>query len=221
VGLWTYFLKASKILSRKGLNQFLTERLDLISSGAKVLNVGSGGEMQAIVEAMAAKNGFTVMNTDVDPARKPDVVDDITKSSFPDANFDAVVIMEVLEHVVDPIRAASEIHRLLKPGGALILSTPFIFPLHDRPYDFYRFTKYGLAHIFGDFGDLIVRERNSWAEAILVLVARMVSESSAPRVISAILLLIVFVLLPFALLAGKLLPTDFLTTGYLVNGKKH
>lgn len=221
MGLWTYFLKASKILSRKGLNQFLTERLDLISSGAKVLNVGSGGEMQAIVEAMAAKNGFTVMNTDVDPARKPDVVDDITKSSFPDANFDAVVIMEVLEHVVDPIRAASEIHRLLKPGGALILSTPFIFPLHDRPYDFYRFTKYGLAHIFGDFGDLIVRERNSWAEAILVLVARMVSESSAPRVISAILLLIVFVLLPFALLAGKLLPTDFLTTGYLVNGKKH
>lgn len=220
MGRWTGFLKASKVLSRKGLNQFLMERLELIASGARVLNVGSGGEMQAAVEAMAAKNGFTVTNTDVDPDRKPDVVDDITKSSFPDANFDAVVIMEVLEHVVDPMRAASEIHRLLKPGGALILSTPFIFPLHDRPYDFYRFTKYGLAHIFRDFDDLTVRERNSWAEAILVLLARTTAESSVPKIVSAAFLATAFCLLPLALLFAKLLPTDFLATGYVVSGKK-
>lgn len=220
MGRWTGFLKASKILSRKGLKQFLTERLELIPPGAKALNVGSGGEIQAIIETIAARKGFTVTSTDVDPIRKPDVVDDITRSSFPDASFDAVIMMEVLEHVTDPQRAALEIHRLLKPGGALILSAPFIFPLHDRPYDFYRFTKYGLAHLFKDFDDLVVRERNNWMEAILVLLARTVADSSIPKLASAALLALAFLLFPLAILIGKLLPSDFLATGYVISAKK-
>ena len=65
-----------------------------------------------------------------------------------DNKFDAVLMFEVLEHVEDPFLAANEILRVLKVRGVLLLSTPFVFGIHDAPYDYWRFTKYGLANIF-------------------------------------------------------------------------
>lgn len=221
MGLSARLLGASKVLSRKGLYEFLTGQLALIEPGSRVLNVGSGGEIMRILSEAQTRIGFSVTSTDIDPLRRPDVVDDIVHSSFPDDHFDAIVIMEVLEHVVDPVQAGSEIYRLLKPGGRLILSTPFIFPLHDRPYDFYRYTKYGLAHIFGRLDQLVVRERNSWAESILVLLARLSKEPGrGVRLVSLFVLPLAFACVPVALLAAYVLPSDFLTTGYVVSGVK-
>ena len=221
MGISAKLMSLSKLLSRKGLARFLTEQLALVEPGTLVLNVGSGGEIQNLVGEAATQIGFTVTSTDIDPARGPDVVDDIAHSSFPDETFDAIVVMEVLEHVLDPLSAASEIHRLLKPGGRLILSVPFIFPLHDRPYDFFRYTRYGLAHLFRPFDELVVRERNSWGEAILVLVARLVKEPGRfTRLLSFLFLLLAFICLPFVILICRWAPTDFLTTGYVVFGRK-
>lgn len=214
-------LRASKILSRKGLSIFLEEQLALVRPGAKVLNVGAGGEIHDLVQIAAEKGGLFVVSTDIDPTRNPDVVDDISQSSFPDGSFDAVVIMEVLEHVRDPFRAASEIYRLLKPEGRLVLSAPFIFPLHDRPYDFFRFTKYGLAHIFCDFEVLDIRERNSWGETMLVLVARLAKEPGRwMRLISPVLVMTTLLLVPIVGLICRFLPSDYLTIGYTVSGRK-
>lgn len=212
---------AAKLLSRKGLSHFLTEEMMRLERGAYVLNVGAGGDIQKIVDGMAAKRGIAVINTDVDPARVPDVVDDIMQSSFPSETFDAVIIMEVLEHVPEPHRAALEIHRLLKPGGRLIASTPFLFPIHDRPYDYFRYTRYGLVYLFRNFTDLEVRERNSWAEAVLVLIARLPMEHGRSfRVASPFFIFAAYVLSPFAILATAIFPSDFFTTGYVVSGAK-
>lgn len=191
-----------------------------VPQGAHMLNVGAGGDVQALVEECARASGFSVVNTDIDPARNPDVVDDITQSSFPDAYFDTVVVVEVLEHVADPRRAAAEIHRLLKPGGSLVLSTPFIFPLHDRPYDFFRYTRYGLSNLFGKFDNLNIRERNSWTEAMLVLLARAAREPQATFLSASFTLSLAFALFPIAWLIGRLAPSDFITTGYLLSGRK-
>lgn len=212
--------RASKFLSRRGLNEFIVSRLMLIPANARVLNVGSGGDIQALVEKYAKKIGFYIVSTDIDPTRNPHVVDDITQSSFPDDHFDAILIIEVLEHVIDPRRAAAEIQRLLKPGGSLVLSTPFIFPLHDRPHDFFRYTKYGLSHLFGDLESLEVRERNSWTEAALVLLVRATQEPKASFFSASLILTFAFALFPIALLVAKLMPTDFATTGYVLSGRK-
>ena len=218
---WRYRAsQASKFFSRKNLNEFIVSRLMLIPANARVLNVGAGGDIQALVKEYAQKIGFSVVSADIDPARNPDVVDDITRSAFPDGHFDAILIIEVLEHVTDPRRAAAEIQRLLKPGGSLVLSTPFIFPLHDRPHDFFRYTKYGLSHLFGDLENLEIRERNSWTEAALVLLVRATQEPKASFFWASLILAFAFALLPIALLVAKLMPTDFATTGYVLSGRK-
>ena len=51
---------------------------------------------------------------------------------------------------------AEELYRVTKPSGKLILSTPFIFGIHEAPYDYFRFTKFGLIHLFNNFNDLEV-----------------------------------------------------------------
>lgn len=75
---------------------------------------------------------------------RPDVFADAANLPFPDSSFDAVVCLEVLEHVPAPQRVMNEIARVLRPGGRLWLSMPFIYPLHDAPYDFQRYTVPGL-----------------------------------------------------------------------------
>jgi SAM-dependent methyltransferase len=66
---------------------------------------------------------------------------------FADAAFDSVLCNEVLEHVTDPARLFAEAARVLRPGGTLVLSTPQTWGLHEEPHDYWRFTRYGLAHL--------------------------------------------------------------------------
>jgi SAM-dependent methyltransferase len=66
---------------------------------------------------------------------------------FDDAVFDIVLCTEMLEHVPDPGAVLSEIRRVLKPGGRLVMTTPFLVPLHEEPYDFFRYTSHGLRQL--------------------------------------------------------------------------
>ena len=74
-------------------------------------------------------------------------------------SYDVILCTEVLEHVPRPERLMEEAWRVLKPGGKLILSVPHLSRLHEEPFDYYRFTKYGLNVLF---------ERNSFSVLELV-----------------------------------------------------
>jgi SAM-dependent methyltransferase len=65
-----------------------------------------------------------------------------------DASFDCALCTAVLEHLEEPGRAIAECSRILKRGGVLICTAPFIWNLHEEPQDFFRFSKYGLAYLF-------------------------------------------------------------------------
>jgi ubiquinone/menaquinone biosynthesis C-methylase UbiE len=71
---------------------------------------------------------------------------------LPDGSFDTVLMSEVLEHLERPQDALAEALRLLRPGGKLILTTPFIWVLHEEPRDFYRYSPYGLRHLLDGAG---------------------------------------------------------------------
>ncbi|TLX20895.1 class I SAM-dependent methyltransferase [Thermomonas fusca] len=62
-------------------------------------------------------------------------------------SFDAVLCIQVLEHLDAPDRAFEEFHRVLKPGGYAYLSAPLLFGEHQQPHDFFRFTRYGLVSL--------------------------------------------------------------------------
>jgi len=66
---------------------------------------------------------------------------------FPDHSFDSVITSQVLEHVFTPDLFLKEINRVLKPGGKLLLSVPFVWDEHEQPYDFARYSSFGLKHL--------------------------------------------------------------------------
>ncbi len=81
-----------------------------------------------------------------------DAICNLTNLPFPDNTFDAALCMQVLEHVPEPQRVLQEIARVLRPGGKLFLSAPQSWPQHQKPYDFFRYTSFGLQHLFTKAG---------------------------------------------------------------------
>lgn len=215
-------LEMSKVLSRKGLYEFLSKEYGAIPTEANVLSIGAGGEVDQLLREFAKRIGFRVVSFDIDERRGPDMVGDICSYNFNTQQFDVVVMSEVLEHVHSPHLGLKNIHAALKPGGTLILSTPFILPLHDRPHDYFRFTRYGLEFLLKDFCKVRIQERNSYFEAIDVLWVRLLVTKSRPaRFISYVLIPLVFYLKrPLTAFLGKLVRTDAMTTGYVATAVK-
>lgn len=79
---------------------------------------------------------------------------------FDDGYADTVVAFQVMEHLPEPGFFLSECHRILRPGGALFLTVPFMWEIHDAPHDYYRFTRHGLEYLLkqAGFGEREVRE---------------------------------------------------------------
>jgi SAM-dependent methyltransferase len=211
-------LKMSKVLSRKGLYEFLSKEYAAIPQGADVLSIGAGGEIDQLLQEFAKRIGFRVVSFDIDESRGPDIIGDICSYNFDRTQFDVVVMSEVLEHLHSPHLGLKNIHGILKKGGTLILSTPFILPMHDRPHDYFRFTRYGLEFLLKDFRRVQVEERNSYFEAIDVLWVRLLQTNSRPsRLLCLVIIPLIFYLKrPLTALLTRLIRTDAMTTGYVV-----
>lgn len=89
-----------------------------------------------------------VVNFEIVRYPSTDVLGVAEEMPFRDACFDAVICLNVLEHVKDPFKAAREIARVLKPGGALYCVVPFLQPLHGYPHHYYNMTGQGLMSLF-------------------------------------------------------------------------
>ncbi len=82
-----------------------------------------------------------------------DIVSDITSIPEPDGSFDALMCIEVLEHLPNPGNAIAEFARLIKPGGHLILTAPFCSLTHQAPFHFYSgFNRYFYSRLLADAG---------------------------------------------------------------------
>lgn len=158
---------------------------------------------------------------------KPDVFGDAARLPLPSASVDTVVLFEVMEHLRDPDAAASEIRRILRPDGTLLLTMPFLYPIHDAPYDYQRLTLHGLKRTLSNAGLAIeeVEESMSAAESAGLLLNLALSGLMAqavairhPALVFAPLLAILMPLINMgAWLSGRLLPSwPAFTAGYRV-----
>ncbi len=140
---------------------------------------------------------------------------------------DGVVAFEVLEHLPEPAMMLAEAHRVLAPGGVLLLSVPFQWWVHEEPWDFYRFTRFGLAHLLGKAGfERVVIQPTSgfWSMWVLKLNYQTARLIRGPRPLRALVRLL---LIPFwwlgqvlAPLLDKVWPEERETAGYFVVARK-
>lgn len=158
-------------VSRKGLYKCLSDNAHLVTGS--VLDLGCG---QKPYKELFSYSDYTGLEIDTDLNRKLAFADDFYDGNtlpYQDNLFDTILCNQVLEHVFEPDFFLSEIFRALKPGGLIILTVPFIWEEHEQPYDFGRYTSFGLDYSFRKSGFEVVNiEKITFgASAILQLFA--------------------------------------------------
>lgn len=83
---------------------------------------------------------------------RPDLFADAEVLPLRDSSIDHVLLLDVLEHLPDPERCLAEVHRVLKSRGTFTLQVPFLYPIHDAPLDFHRWTVHGLTRVAARHG---------------------------------------------------------------------
>lgn len=117
---------------------------DLLKENASkdfTLDLGCGNSV--LVKSFPNRIGM-----DVQSHPDLDVVGDAHSLPFLDDSFQQIVCSEVLEHLKKPQTAVKEMHRVLGADGKLIITMPFVYPLHEGPHDYQRYTEYGLRVLF-------------------------------------------------------------------------
>jgi SAM-dependent methyltransferase len=118
---------------------------------------------------------------DIRPGRGVAVIGDAQALGIGNETFDSIVCTEVLEHLPEPRRAIDEMFRVLRPGGCLILTTRFLFPIHDAPHDYFRYTKYGLRHLLQRFEIVELQEETDAVGTLAVLTQRLGMQAETLR----------------------------------------
>jgi|CXWL01.1.fsa_nt_gi SAM-dependent methyltransferase len=153
-------------ITRIGINAFL----ERYATKEQVLDIGSGGADQ--------DSRFPNRTTfDIDPTRNPEIVGDIHDMPFPDNSYHTILCSEVLEHLHDPRKAIAQMYRVLAPGGTLVITTRFTFPVHDAPGDYWRFTPNGLRILFADFEIIDEAVETDTFTTIAVLLQRVIFQT--------------------------------------------
>jgi SAM-dependent methyltransferase len=101
-----------------------------------------------------------------------DLFADLTKTlPMPDGFADTVTAFQVMEHVPDPLFFLSECHRILRFGGRIHITVPYLWQIHDAPYDYFRYTRHGLERLLSEagFADTEISETTGFWQTWILL----------------------------------------------------
>lgn len=143
--------------------------LQILSKDTKIIEFGgSNGFLERVFKG-----------SDYKIADNYPIVDIEDLSAFGDDHYDFVILDEVLEHVRKPWKAIDSIYRILKPGGYLISSSPFMIAEHKCPLDYWRFTKDGLGVLLEEFEEVQLHSWGNRKSVEYLLNGMMVSSEQA------------------------------------------
>lgn len=141
----TYIAKNASQEGLKEYNRFLK---------GKVLDDGCGlHRMERFLNYAKAYVGIDIDKT----LKSVDVIADGKFLPFSKHSFDSAISIQILEHIDIPLNYLKEVNFVLKKGGYFYFTVPFVDPLHMEPYDFFRYTEYGVRSLCKDAGFEIVR----------------------------------------------------------------
>jgi SAM-dependent methyltransferase len=130
--------------------------IELLKEGCEqplVLVIG-GGTIGLGADELYGNSSIELVGTDVYASPYTALVADAHKLPFEDGMFDGVWVQAVLEHVLEPATVVNEIHRVLRREGLVYAETPFMQQVHERAYDFSRFTQSGHRWLFKRFSEI-------------------------------------------------------------------
>ena len=150
--------------------KFFEEKLKELAKESYILDVGGGTPFQkGMAKYKKIFEGKNFKTLDAASEYKPDIVGDIHNLPLADAGVGAILCKSVLEHLEDPAKAVSEMQRVLKPGGKILVYTHFIYPYHARRgiyKDCFRFTEDGLKYLFRNFKNVEMRKEGGYFRAL-------------------------------------------------------
>jgi len=149
--------------ARRGLYRGLAEFFPALHG--RVLDVGCGRKPYRRLVPAAEYVGLELDTPELRGLGAADLYYSGGRFPVPDASFDAVICSQVLEHIFQPAEFLAEIRRVLRPGGKLLLTTPFAWDEHSQPYDFGRYSSFGLAHLLAESGFTTVAQRKTCPDA--------------------------------------------------------
>jgi SAM-dependent methyltransferase len=158
--------------TRTAQRERLTAALGPILSEIRgtVLDVGGG---RTAPHDTSWRDDVRRIRLDLSPVHRPDAIADAGRLPVRDGGADAVVLIELLEHVPVPQAVIDEARRTLRRGGILVVSAPFIAPLHGDPGDYFRFSAFGLRHLVRAFEDVrVIGFGNHWSASWALVSAR-------------------------------------------------
>ncbi|WP_026970210.1 class I SAM-dependent methyltransferase [Algoriphagus terrigena] len=170
------FENVDRFYIKRSIYQFLVSK-SLILDG-ELLDIGCG-EMPYKNEILGKSNVNTYTGIDIYGALeykrgvKPDYLWDGIKMPFDDASFDSGIATEVLEHCPDPHLTLTEINRVLKRDSPLVLTVPFLWPTHEAPHDYFRYTPFAIQRLLEQSGFVNVEINclGGWDASIVQMLA--------------------------------------------------
>jgi SAM-dependent methyltransferase len=142
------------------LQRFMSEHAAPLQGD--VLDIGSGVGRYA----GCFRHASSYRRLDIDPACQPDILGSVDAIPLPDHCVDVILCSQVLGDVWGLERAVAEMHRVLRPGGTLLLTESLFVELHDEPHDYWRLTEHAWRRLLSSYSDVTIVPRGGFFSMI-------------------------------------------------------
>ncbi len=173
---YCFYSSPSKLIIKTTINDFFVSR-PVCSS---IIEIGGGNAMMRDILSRACRSEKYI-SSDIEPTDNTDVVCDAQNMGFIDQQADVIAAFEVIEHIPDTNKFLSEVYRVLRKNGYLILSFPFIYGCHDFQ-DFYRWTPEGIQRVLDLHGltTVHIKSRGGTFLSIATLLSNFIHSALQP-----------------------------------------
>ena len=144
------------------------------------------------------------------------------KLPFKSSSFNVVTLFQVLEHVKFPSKTLAETSRVLKSGGYVILTFPFLWPMHEAPHDYFRYTEYGIRELVSnlELKQIEIIRQGSVFSAISIIMNEYLSNFASKNKLNYIISIIsypLFLIFQYvSIILDKVFKSDTIFTNYLI-----
>jgi len=198
-------------LARKGLFIYIRDLAPNIKG--RTLDIGCGIKPYQDLCSSTEYVGLEIDTQENRKHKRADYYYDGHRFPFENESFDAAVSSQVFEHVFNPDEFLKEVHRVLRGNSPFLLTVPFVWDEHEQPFDFSRYSSFGIRHLLEKNGFTVAVQRKSIDDVrvIFQVINAYLYKKTLTKSIWMNLASCFFLMAPFSILGeilGRLMPKN-------------